>query len=127
MAQDVPITDLPVGSTFKLKARIVSDDGTTMNVEFLQNDGTVHGDADITKATGAMTGQLTVALEDTAVEAVAIAVAINDVLQNQTTGEVVVVQATGLGPNQDLFSTSTAGQPTYQAEGWTKVGTATIT
>lgn len=127
MATDISLVDMPVGSTFKLKARLVSDNGTTMAVELLQNDGSVHGEIDITKATGVITGALTVALADTLVEPVAIALEIGDVVQSQATGEVVVVQAVNLGPDGTLWSTATSGAPTYQGTGWTRVGTATIT
>jgi hypothetical protein len=123
MAQDVPLTDLPVGSTFKLKGRIASDDGTTMVVELLQDDGSTHGAMDITKATGAMTGQLTVAMEDTQVEPVAIAYSVGDVLEEVATGRTLVVRAVGLGPHGDKWSDSTGGRMTYSAEGWQPAGT----
>ena len=127
MADSISLVNLPVLSTFRLFARLVADTGTTMTIELLQPDGTVHGDIDITKATGAIAGTLTVALADTLVEPVAIAMEVGDVVQNSSTGETLVVRAVGLGPDGTLWSSSSNGNPTYQGTGWARVGDATIT
>jgi hypothetical protein len=123
--QDLPLTALPVGSTAKLKFRLDSDDGTTIVLDFLQDDGSIHGSASVTKATGAGTLQFTVALEDTLVEPVAIAYAVGDVLEEVATGRTLVVRAVGLGPNGDRWSNTSAGTDTYSGEGWQPAGTWT--
>jgi hypothetical protein len=127
VADDIALTALPVGSTFKLKGKITADTGTTMTVDLLQADGTTHGHIDITIADGTLTGALTVDLADTAVEPVAIALDIEDVVMEQSTGRTRVVRAVGLGPDGDRWSDTTAGTDTYPSEGWTRIGTATIT
>ena len=127
MADSISLDQMPVGSTFRLFARLVADDGTTMTIDLLQPDGSIHGDIDITKASGAVSGALAVALADTLVEPVAIAMEVGDVVQNSSTGETLVVRAIGLGPDGTLWSSASSGSPTYQGTGWTRVGDATIT
>jgi hypothetical protein len=126
VADSVSLTSLPVLSTFRLSARIASDDGTTMAIELLQPSGAVHGEIDITKTTGVVVGALTVALEETLVEPIAIALNLDDVVMELSTGRTLVVRALGLGPNGDLWSDSTAGGTTYPSTGFTRVGTATL-
>jgi hypothetical protein len=126
VADSISLADLPVLSTFRLTARLANDTGTTMTIDLLQPTGDVHGSIDITKSTGNIVGGLTVDLDDTLVEPVAIALSIGDVIQSQSSGETLVVRAIGLGPDGTLWSSSTTGSPTFQSVGWTRVGTATI-
>jgi hypothetical protein len=118
------LADLPVGSTALLPFRLTAKGAGGATLEVLEKVG------DSWQPTGAFSievpsGAWTTDPRDQPVRVLAFAIAVGDVLDNDQTGERLVVQAVGLGPEQDRWSPSPAGRPLLTGEGWTKVGTFT--
>jgi hypothetical protein len=78
---------------------------------------TTTGSISITPA-GVVSGAYTTDPRDQPVKVVAFALTVGDQVRNTRTGDVVVVQAVGLGPDGSLFSNSTSGRQTFSTEDW---------
>jgi hypothetical protein len=123
------LADVGIGSTVLLPCRLTARSAAGATLETLNKDAeawTVTGSFTIAVPSGTVAGAWTTDPRDQLVRVVALAMAVGDVVRNDGTGETLVVQAVNLGPDGTLWSTSTAGRPTYESVGWAKVGTATI-
>lgn len=118
MTNPVAPTDLPTGSTGTVAVRMQPG-----------------GEMQILDATGVVVGTLTLAKDGTitgstdpaalAVTPVAIAVAVGDVLMEQTTGDTRVVR--WVGDDGTSWASGQSTRPQFTTDGWVKVGTATLT
>jgi hypothetical protein len=122
MADRLPLAQLPNGSTFRLTGRKTAThpDGA-VSTEFIRPNGQVVGNLEIA-ADGSFTGGLVIPLAQAQVEALAIAMALGDIMRNLSTAETVIVRAVGIGPDQALWSPSVNQRPAYPPSGWVKVG-----
>lgn len=117
MAERVPLSQVRVGSTILLPCRLTAKGAGGVTLETLNEARQPTGSLSITVA-GAVSGAFTTDPRDQPVKVVAFALNVGDTVRNITTGDVVVVQAVGLGPNGDKFSNSTAGRVTYATDDW---------
>ncbi|HEV8653101.1 MAG TPA: hypothetical protein VG276_27845 [Actinomycetes bacterium] len=129
MPETAKLSDLPVGSTLLLPCRLTArgTGGVTLDVLAPGGGGaTVTGQVQIARPSGTVTGAWTSDPADQPVRVVAYALQVGNVVRNRETGEVLVVQAVGLGPTADRWSSATSGSPSYSADGWMVIGSATI-
>lgn len=129
MATIKRLADVAVGSTILLPCRLTARSAAGATLDTLSKDGdlwSVTGAFTIAVPSGTVSGAWTTDPRDQPVRLVALAMAVGDVVRNDATGETLVVQAVNLGPDGALWSTSSAGRPTYESVGWAKVGTAAI-
>jgi hypothetical protein len=83
----------------------------------LSGANTSNGSLAITPA-GVVSGGWTTDPRDQPVKVMAFAINVGDPVRNTKTGDVVVVQAVGLGPDGNLFSNSTSGRQTFSTDDW---------
>jgi hypothetical protein len=117
MADRVPLSAVRVGSTLLLPFRLTAKGAGGVTLEPLSGANTSNGSLAITPA-GVVSGGWTSDPRDQPVKVVAFALTVGDMVRNRQTGDVVVVQAVGLGPDGGLFSNSTSGRQTYSTEDW---------
>jgi hypothetical protein len=117
MADRVPLSAVRVGSTLLLPCKLTAKGAGGVTLETLAENRTTTGSISITPA-GVLSGAFTTDPRDQPVKVVAFALTVGDQVRNRQTGDVVVVQAVGLGPDGGLFSNSTSGRQTFSTEDW---------
>ena len=118
MADWMRLADLPTGSTLLLPCRLTAKSAAGVTLDMIAADRTATGTVQIAEPGGAVTGTYTADPREQPVHAVAITMAVGDQMQNQKTGEVVIVQAVGLPPNGSRWSNAPGGTPSFTGEGW---------
>jgi hypothetical protein len=117
VADRVPLSQVRVGSTLLLPCRLTAKSQAGVTLETLSGANTTTGSISITPA-GAVSGAYTTDPRDQPVKVVAFAINVGDAVRNTRTGDVVIVQAIGLGPDGSLFSNSLSGRQTFSPEDW---------
>jgi hypothetical protein len=121
MTERMPLRDVPVGATLLLPCRLVAKTATTATMDTIGEDRQATGQIQVA-ADRTVTGAWTADPRSQPVRVVAVAVQVGDVVRNISTGETLVVQAAGLGPDGSYWSPASAQLPSYVSEGWRVVG-----
>jgi hypothetical protein len=118
VADRVPLSAVRVGSTLLLPCKLTAKGAGGVTLEIMGIDRAVTGSFSVSMPSAVIAGAFTTDPRDQPVKVVAFALTVGDMVRNSRTGDVVVVQAVGLGPDGGLFSNSTSGRQTFSTEDW---------
>ena len=123
----LPLAQVRAGSTLLLPCRLTAKSASGVTLEPVDESFTATGSLSISASAGfAVTGAWTSDPREQPVKVVAFALTVGEVVQEISTGVVVVVMSINVDGRPDRWSPSLSGKPSYTTDGWQPTG-ATVT